>query len=67
MINKLYRLLYKLLCPYWKRHVKTTWEMGRFSDTYFWCKKCPVLRFNGVGNAYRRTLKHYEILFRKFI
>jgi len=44
-----------ILCPVWRYHVRWTWMFQPFTQHWF-CRWCPLAKFNGIGMAWRRTI-----------
>ena len=44
------------LCPMWRWHRDRTWNFLPIYRFHWFCKRCPLKQFNGVGRAYRITI-----------
>ncbi len=56
------RILLRLFnfCPYWKRHVSTSWNFEEIKDLHWWCMDCPLKTMGNVGRAYQRTVEKMD-------
>lgn len=48
--------IYKL-CPLWKRHQSMVWNFVKIEKFHWWCSRCPLKLFDGIGKAYRDAAK----------
>lgn len=51
------KFLFFKQCFLWKYHVQTTWNFFPFIAPWNICKYCPVGKFNGIGKAFRETIR----------
>jgi len=59
---KTHMIILKLhkLCPMWKWHRDLIWNFAPEFRIHWHCKYCPLLKYRGVGRAYRITLNKEE-------